>query len=550
MRWDAIVIGTGMGGATIGYALAKAGRRVLFCEKGLGATGPGSTGSDSHRKAAGLRGDYPENLMRAVAQRGADPRSILQRAGRVVDPIDDVSFGAPRTFVPFIGSGVGGSSALYGMALERFSPADFAPRRNHPDAEGADLPDRWPVGFDEFQPYYAEAERLYGVRRGAADDASGLAPANGELFRHLRATGLHPYVLPLANTTGTGCTGCQGYLCAYGCKNHGGNRCVDPAVAGHGAKILVDCTVTRLVCDGDRVSGVDCVVGGRPMRLQGDTILLAAGALATPSLLLGSTSDAWPNGLANRSGLVGRYLMRHCIDLYAIAVDTPIDPRVSLKEIAFNDFYATGAAKLGSVQSFGAMPPSRMLVDSMQEELADEAGRVVGTLFGAAKPLLRPVLKRLFANRVILAAVMEDLPYATNRVTVTPTGRGQKTSFHYRLPAHDRARVTLFRESMKKALSPYRYLLLKQAENNRRLAHVCGTCRFGDDPALSVLDRDNKAHDLANLYVVDASFFPSSGGTNPALTVAANALRVADAIVGTPPRRVADAAPSMQGHTS
>ena len=544
MRWDAIVIGTGMGGATIGYALAKAGRRVLFCEKGLGSTGP-----DSGREVAGLRGDYPENLMRTEAQRGADPRSILRRAGRAADAIDDVSFGAPRTFVPFIGSGVGGSSALYGMALERFAPADFAPRRNHPDAD-ADLPERWPVGFPELLPYYAEAEQLYGVRRPAARDASGLAPPNGELWRHLQSTGLHPYALPLANVTGTGCTGCQGFLCAHGCKNHGGNVCIDPAVARHGAHVLADCTVTRLVCDGDRVAGVDCVVGGRAMRLQGDTVLLAAGALATPALLLGSASDAWPTGLANRSGLVGRYLMRHCIDLYAIAVDTPIDPHVSLKEMAFNDFYATDAAKLGSVQSFGAMPPPRMLVDSMQEELADEAGQVVGTLFGAAKPLLRPVLKRLFANRVILAAVMEDLPYATNRVTVTPTDRGPRTNFHYRLPAYDRARVTLFRESMKKALSPYRYLLLKQAENNRRLAHVCGTCRFGDDPDHSVLDRDNKAHDLANLYVVDASFFPSSGGTNPALTVAANALRVADAILGAAPRRTADVAPSMQGHPS
>ena len=80
-------------------------------------------------------------------------------------------------------------------------------------------------------------------------------------------------------------------------------------------------------------------------------------------------------------------------------------------------------------------------------------------------------------------------------------------------------------------LKPYRFLLLKQAENNQRLAHACGTCRFGTDPRESVLDVNNKAHGLTNLYVVDASFFPSSGGTNPALTIAANALRVADHLI-------------------
>jgi choline dehydrogenase-like flavoprotein len=84
---------------------------------------------------------------------------------------------------------------------------------------------------------------------------------------------------------------------------------------------------------------------------------------------------------------------------------------------------------------------------------------------------------------------------------------------------------------MRRILKPYRHLLLKQGENNRRLAHVCGTCRFGLDPRDSVLDRDNKAHGIDNLYVVDASFFPSSGGTNPALTIAANALRVAEHLI-------------------
>jgi choline dehydrogenase-like flavoprotein len=92
---------------------------------------------------------------------------------------------------------------------------------------------------------------------------------------------------------------------------------------------------------------------------------------------------------------------------------------------------------------------------------------------------------------------------------------------------HEKARIEAFRGLMKQALKPYSFSVVKQAANNQRIAHVCGTCRFGTDPADSVLDANNRAHGLANLYVVDASFFPSSGGTNPSLTIAANALRVA-----------------------
>ena len=106
-----------------------------------------------------------------------------------------------------------------------------------------------------------------------------------------------------------------------------------------------------------------------------------------------------------------------------------------------------------------------------------------------------------------------------------------RPAFSYLVRPSEAQRIAAFRRLVAGALRPYRPLLMKQAESNKRLAHACGTCRFGHDPATSVLDADNKAHALSNLYVVDASFFPSSGGTNPALTIAANALRVADRMV-------------------
>jgi choline dehydrogenase-like flavoprotein len=135
---------------------------------------------------------------------------------------------------------------------------------------------------------------------------------------------------------------------------------------------------------------------------------------------------------------------------------------------------------------------------------------------------------------VILASILEDRPYAGNEVAVSdaanPYGQGSLL-LHYRVPPAEKVRIERFRALMRQVLAPYRFTLIKAAEDNERLAHACGTCRFGDDPANSVLDRNNKAHGLSNLYVVDASFFPSSGGTNPSLTIAANALRVADKIL-------------------
>ena len=523
------MIGTGVGGATLGYALAKAGKSVLFCEKGRAGFGKDDT----------LRGDYAETFVAAHETPSIESRDILKRAGRFVDEIHDTSHATPRSFIPFIGSGTGGSSALYGMALERFSPSDFNPRQHHPDALDSTLPDAWPISYTELAPYYRMAEQLYRVKSSgdasnqtAGAEAAGHAPplsaAAQELSDFMAGKGLHPYRLPLACEYVNGCAGCQGYLCAKECKNDSARTCLAPALSRYGARLIDDCNVVRLVADERNASAVVCVSRGREYVLKAETIVLAAGALATPALLLSSANSCWPTGLANRSGLVGRNLMRHCIDLYAVFSKAKPCPNGNSKELALNDFYVTDSEKFGSIQSFGPMPPATMLVQSLQQELGEERGRWAAALFAPLKPLARGVLHRLFSRTLVLAAVMEDLPYADNRVTVRKkNGKDAEIAIYYRLHRHERARVDRFRAQVRNALEPYRFLLLKQAENNQRLAHVCGTCRFGNDPRESVLDANNRAHGVDNLYVIDGSFFPSSGGTNPALTIAANALRVA-----------------------
>ena len=159
----------------------------------------------------------------------------------------------------------------------------------------------------------------------------------------------------------------------------------------------------------------------------------------------------------------------------------------------------------------------------MAKDIAD-AAPWASPLFALVRPFFPALLSWLFKRGVLLAAIMEDLPYTDNRIVPGPPLRIDYT-------LHDQARLRTFRQLVGRALKPYRFLRLCQAEKNSMLAHVCGTCRFGDDPASSVLDLNNRAHGLSNLYVVDSSFFPSSGGTNPALTIAANALRVADVLL-------------------
>ena len=531
--WDAIVIGTGMGGATLGHALARRGQRVLFCERGA-----------SHLAEPGsLKGAYPElHAGRRGAVLDAGSAALLASAGRDSSTVVDASGERPHRFAPYIGSGTGGSSALYGMALERFAPSDFEPRANYPQANEATLVDAWPVRFDAFCEHYAAAEALYRVR-GTADPLNRtahppqyaaspppLTSGAAELFAHLRAGGLHPYPLPMACEFVPGCECCQGYLCDRGCKNDSASICLAPALRDHGATLLDRCEVLRIDADRSRATGVVCRWRGTEITLRGKRVILAAGALQTPNLLLRSRSALWPDGLANGSGWVGRNLMRHCIDLYLVASNPrdaaePFDNRP--KEFAFNDFYSSGHTKLGSVQSFGRLPPGSMLFGSLVQDLRDGALPWAAGPLALARPLLQPVLQRLVDRSITLATTMEDLPYADNRVQAAESGPPGDIRIAYRLRAHDHARVERFRSLMSDTLKARRWRRVKQAENNQRLAHVCGTCRFGTDPRTSVLDPSNRCHELDNLYVVDSSFFPSSGGTNPSLTIAANALRVA-----------------------
>ena len=520
ITWDAVIVGTGMGGATLGYSLAKAGWRVLFVERGLDLR--------SHDPEP-IRGRFVEDHATFHRLPRDEQDRLMSLGGRATDEVEDAAprFGSPATFRPFVGTGTGGSSALFGMVLERFFPVDFAGRRTSP-GNHSDRSAEWPISYDDLRPWYECAERLYRVRGGTdplRSEESGvllpprpLSDSGAAVYDTLSASGMHPYQLHVACEMRTGCATCQGYLCGSPCKNDAATICLDPAVTEHGATLLTDCAALSLEADQARVQLLVCSWRGRRIAVRSRVFVLAAGALLTPALLLNSKSSAWPDGLANQSGLVGRNLMRHAIDLFVLAAAPPVTPDAFTKEIGFNDLYGSGSEKLGAVQSFGLAMPL--------DYLRNRPGLSLWRLLG---PIASPLWSR-YHRQPILGAILEDDPSAENLVEPRGDvdGRGRyQLSIHYRLNSGDLARRRRFRSALMEVLRPLKPMRVRGSSDRPALGHACGTCRFGTDPETSVLDAWNRTHALDNLYVVDASFFPTSGGINPALTIAANALRVA-----------------------
>lgn len=530
--WDVVVIGTGMGGAATGSVLAKAGMSVLFLEKGCDT-------SDTAGVHAGM---FAETLWQGM-QEPEMTRPLLRQSGRYWQDIEDITSARTQRFIPFIGCGTGGSSRIYGAALERFSQYDFTPGKNFPYAGDADLPDSWPFAYEDLLPFYREAEKIFEVR-GTPDslrkekdinylEPSPISDAGMELFHYLQKKGLHPYRLPVGLKPGSPCMGCQSMICSHNCKMDSFTGFIQPALKNHEVEILHDCEVLKLKAGAGRIEAAECLAGRQKVQIRGGIFILAAGALESPRVLLNSCSDEYPTGIGNENDLVGRFLMRHYIDLVAIKPRRTLGmDSHNLKEIGLNDFYFSPEGKLGTFQSFGNFPPAEMiareaLLPLFQKEFP---GKWVAI---AAAPFLQKIVARMFRDRYFMALIMEDLPYRDNRVTVRPDPENPAgvLQVSYRIAESEKRRIETFRRLIRSVLSGYRYTWLKSAEQNKRIAHAAGTLRAGNEPQSSVVNADCRLHSIENLYVADASVFPSSGGTNPGLTVAANGMRIADRIV-------------------
>ncbi len=502
-QYDIIIIGSGPGGGTLALKLAPTGKKILILERG-------------------------EYLVREKQNWNTKSVFIDERytaEERWYDKKD-------KPFRPGIHYFVGGNSKMYGAALFRFRESDFIEVKH---ADG--ISPAWPISYADLAPYYLEAEKIYHVHgeRGADPTEPPEAhpyfypaiknePRIQRLYDDLKSLGHKPFPLPMGlilneedmvKSPCIRCNTCDGFPCLIDAKADAQVVAVDPALEYPNVTLLTGRHVLRLVTDpsGKVVTTVIATHEGKHEEYSGNIIVVSCGAIQSAVLLLNSANDKHPKGLANGSDAVGRHYMCHNNSAF-VALSMEENPTVFQKTIGLNDYYH-GADDwdfpLGHIQMLGKSD---------------------GEMFKGDAPPFTPktVLNQMARHALDFWLTTEDLPDPNNRVLL----RNGKTLLHYtdnNVDAHNRLVKKL--KDILKAIGGSHSIIPRNIFLSKKIplagtAHQNGTVRFGTDPTTSALDIHCKAHELDNLYVVDGSFFPSSAAVNPALTIAANALRVGD----------------------
>jgi choline dehydrogenase-like flavoprotein len=497
-HYDIIIIGTGAGGGTMARALSETSARILILE----------------------RGDFvPQE------EENWDPEAVWKhlRYRAREQWLDDRG----REFTPYTHYGVGGNTKFWGSVLYRLRREDFE-AVEHMDG----LSPAWPIDYDTLAPYYDRAERLFHVRGAdGADptepprapypyDAVPHAPEMAAIVEKLREQGLHPSPLPLGllrvgeDDGCILCNTCNSFVCKLHAKSEADVCCVRPALSRPTVTLWTNSTATRLLTDpaGRRVDAVDVLREGEAVRVHAPLVIVSCGAVNSAALLLRSANDRHPAGLANSSGVVGTRYMAHLATMMQGFHPLRKNSTVFQKTVAINDFYLPG-------------PKTKYPLGQIQSQ-----GRTHGVMAQTVVPWIPVQAYDFWVSRGVDWLVMsEDLPAAANRVTVDDQGRIQ---LHYR-PNNLKAHRRLVTETKRILRRLGYWLVVTHSHGSTNTTHQCGTLCFGKDPRTSVLDPYCRAHDVENLFVVDASFFPSSAAVNPGLTIAAQALRVADHIKDT-----------------
>ena len=497
-RFDIIIIGSGAGGGTIAQALAGSSARILVLE----------------------RGDFvpqedenwdPEAVWKHLRYRVTE--RWLDRRG--------------RAFRPYTHYCVGGNTKFWGSVLYRLRREDFQAVEH---ADG--VSPAWPIAYETLEPYYERAEELYHVRGQHGVDPTEPsrppypyepvphAPAVAAIVEQLQSLGLHPSPLPLGvlRPGEPGgcvlCNTCNSFPCKVHAKSDAEVCCIRQALQQPTVTLWTNTFARRLLTDssGRKVEAVEVDRNGETCRVEAPLVIVACGAVNSAALLLRSASETHPDGLANSSGLVGRRYMAHLATMMQGFHPLRRNETVFQKTVGVNDFYLhglDGGYPLGQIQS---------------------QGRTHGVMAQTVAPWIPVWAYDAWVSRGVDWLVMsEDLPREDNRVTVESDGR---IRVHYQpnnLASHNR----LVKETKRILRVLGFWVVMAHSHRNRNTTHQCGTLCFGTDPRTSVLDAYCRSHDVDNLFVVDASFFPSSAAVNPGLTIAAQALRVADHITDT-----------------
>ena len=511
-HYDVIIVGSGAGGGTLAHTLAPSGKRILLLE----------------------RGDFLPREMD-----NWDPKPVFVE-GRYISK--DTWFDSDgKSFQPQVHYFVGGATKLYGAALYRLRPQDFGELK-HVDG----ISPAWPLSYDDFEPWYTRAEQLYQVHGNAGEDptegprsapypwpAVSHEPRIQQISDDLVKGGYHPFHAPCgimldeaqrSRSTCIRCTWCDGYPCLVHAKADADVIAVRPLLGRENLTLLTGAEVTKLETDdsGRTVTGVVVSRDGNQEVYRADIVAVSAGAANSAKLLLNSATDRHSGGLANGSDQVGRnYMFHNCKAVVALSKET--NDTVFQKTLGINDFYF-GAKDyewpVGNIQMIGKSNAEAM------------RGEKPKTTMLAPEWSLSDVAK----HAVDFWLTTEDVPMPGNRVTTDGNG-----DIHLSYKMTNNAEADRLYAELKKILNhtgmAEHHVLRKNFYMDMSIpvagcAHQAGTCRFGTDPATSVLDVNCKAHELDNLYVVDTSFFPSIGAVNPALTAMANAIRVGEYLLG------------------
>jgi len=507
-HYDIIIIGTGSGGSTMAYKLAPGGKKILILERG-GFIPKEKENWDAHEVV---------NLGRYR------PNDVWLDQG-------------DKPFKPFIHYNVGGNSKMYGAALFRFRESDFEKVEHF----GGESPE-WPLKYDTYEPYYSIAEKLYSVHGKRGADPSepwassdyplpplAYEPLIKDLNGKMEQLGLKPFPLPMGVRLPQDYTETEapvmlenfdGFPDPTDSKADGQVMALRPALKNKNVTLLTHAYVEKLDTDasGMRVSKVHADVKGEKMIFDADIVIVACGAVNSAALLLRSKNDKHPNGLANSSGQLGRNLMLHHNGCLVAFTKEMINDCVFQKSLGLADFYHNAddsKLPLGEIQLMGRNDPDTIL-------------------WLAEKIYPRKSYEELKKMTIDFWLTSEDLPSAENRVTLTEDGKIKVYYHRTNYTAYEKLKAKLKEVFEKLGELDQRFKDIQWAGYDldiSGMSHQNGTCRFGIDPSESVLDLHCKAHDVQNLYVVDASFFPSCGAFNPSLTIAANALRVGDHIL-------------------
>jgi choline dehydrogenase-like flavoprotein len=510
--YDVIIIGSGAGGGTLAWKLAPSGKKILLLERGDYVP---REKDNWNPRVVNVEGKYQTKEV------------WRDRDGQELHPHTNYN--------------VGGNTRFYGAALFRLRKEDFGEIRHHGGISPA-----WPIGYDDLEPYYTQAEQLYQVHGLRGEDPTeppastpypyppvSHEPRLQQLNDDFAALGLRPFHVPLGimldeqrphQSRCIRCNTCDGFPCLVHAKADAETCAVGPALQHPNVTLLTNARVEKLLTDasGHTVTAVVVNRAGQQEEYTGAIVVVSCGAINSAALLLRSANDKHPRGLANSSDVVGRHYMGH-VNSVRMAVSRCPNPTAFQKTLGVNDFY------------FGDRDfPYPMGHISF-------VGKLDGETLKAGAPALIPgwTLDLMARRSLDFWLTSEDLPDPDNRVTLDSKGtivlqyRPNNEEAHQRLIARleqlmkDTTRCHIHGHECHEGLFA-RSLFVGQRIPLAGVAHQNGTIRFGNDPRTSALDVNGKAHDLDNLYVVDASFFVSSGAVNPALTIMANALRVGD----------------------